>query len=229
MAGKRTPTPNDYVQSGLVAMWDGIENAGWGVHDANARLVDLVGGFGDFYCNSIGSDHAVINVGNKKEISTSEVLSAEFVVSCGGYSGGNADNAIFSTLCRGSIQISGLNGYAGIRYGNPSSNVGNVYIGTTSHYSVLENRFLAASADERFSVSWCSDISSSTMYLNGQYATNSSVYISDQTYVVICGLYGVSNRGVKGELCSVRLYSRALTAAEIAANYAIDKARFGLT
>lgn len=36
MAGKRTPTAKDYVQSGLVAMWDGIENAGWGVHDPNA-------------------------------------------------------------------------------------------------------------------------------------------------------------------------------------------------
>ena len=29
-------TARDYVQSGLVAMWDGIENAGWGTHDPNA-------------------------------------------------------------------------------------------------------------------------------------------------------------------------------------------------
>ena len=33
-----------YVQDGLVAMWDGIENAGYGVHDANATTwKDLVG------------------------------------------------------------------------------------------------------------------------------------------------------------------------------------------
>ena len=44
MAGKRTPTARDYVQDGLVAMWDGIENAGWGVHDAAATTwKDLVG------------------------------------------------------------------------------------------------------------------------------------------------------------------------------------------
>ena len=42
------PTPvtaRSYVQDGLVAMWDGIENAGWGVHDNNAtNWVDLVNG-----------------------------------------------------------------------------------------------------------------------------------------------------------------------------------------
>jgi hypothetical protein len=30
-------------------------------------------------------------------------------------------------------------------------------------------------------------------------------------------------------MCGFRIYSRALTAAEIAANYAVDKARFGLS
>jgi len=29
-------TVSDYVQDGLVAVWDGIENAGWGVHDRQA-------------------------------------------------------------------------------------------------------------------------------------------------------------------------------------------------
>jgi hypothetical protein len=33
-----------YIQDGLVAMWDGIENTGWGTHDANATVwKDLVG------------------------------------------------------------------------------------------------------------------------------------------------------------------------------------------
>ena len=35
----------DYIQDGLVAMWDGIENAGWGIHDPNATVwTPLVGG-----------------------------------------------------------------------------------------------------------------------------------------------------------------------------------------
>ena len=39
-------TARDYIQDGLVAMWDGIENAGWGKHDENAtNWVDLVSGY----------------------------------------------------------------------------------------------------------------------------------------------------------------------------------------
>ena len=38
------PTAADYVQDGLVAMWDGIENVGWGTHDPSATTwVDLSG------------------------------------------------------------------------------------------------------------------------------------------------------------------------------------------
>lgn len=37
-------TAKDYIQNGLVAMWDGIENVGWGQHDSNATVwKDLVG------------------------------------------------------------------------------------------------------------------------------------------------------------------------------------------
>lgn len=32
-AQEKTYTAVDYVQDGLVSMWDGIENAGWGLHD----------------------------------------------------------------------------------------------------------------------------------------------------------------------------------------------------
>ena len=39
-------TARDYIQDGLIAMWDGIENAGWGVHDSNAAIwKELVNGW----------------------------------------------------------------------------------------------------------------------------------------------------------------------------------------
>ena len=42
---KQGKTARDYVQNGLVAMWDGIENAGAGTHDAGATVwKDIVGG-----------------------------------------------------------------------------------------------------------------------------------------------------------------------------------------
>lgn len=42
---KAGPTAKDYVQDDLIAMWDGIENAGWGVHDQKATVwKDLIRG-----------------------------------------------------------------------------------------------------------------------------------------------------------------------------------------
>ena len=38
-------TARDYIQDGLIAMWDGIENAGFGVHDPSRKYwEDIVGG-----------------------------------------------------------------------------------------------------------------------------------------------------------------------------------------
>ena len=51
----------DYVQDGLVAMWDGIENAGWGVHQTNLSYwTDLTGRGADF---QIGSAFNVLENG----------------------------------------------------------------------------------------------------------------------------------------------------------------------
>lgn len=37
-------TAADYIQDGLIALWDGIENAGWGIHDDSAPVwKDLTG------------------------------------------------------------------------------------------------------------------------------------------------------------------------------------------
>ena len=43
-AKKSQLTARDYVQDGLIHMWDGVENAGWGVHDETATTwKDLIG------------------------------------------------------------------------------------------------------------------------------------------------------------------------------------------
>ena len=45
----QTYTAASYVQNGLVGQWDGIENAGAGLHDATAVYwTDLTGNSGDF-------------------------------------------------------------------------------------------------------------------------------------------------------------------------------------
>ena len=50
-SGGGVPTTRDYVQDGLIAMWDGIENAGLGVHDPSATVwKDLSGNGYDLSC-----------------------------------------------------------------------------------------------------------------------------------------------------------------------------------
>ena len=60
-------------------------------------------------------------------------------------------------------------------------------------------------------------------YANGKAQENGTVYGYTAAFnqnIVGCNLVG--------NIYAIRLYSRALTAAEIAANYAVDKARFNL-
>jgi len=75
------PTAADYVQDGLVAMWDGIENAGWGVHDDEAIVwKDLVGDL-DLRCNRTpvwNRDEAVISGWNTYFYAVADSISEAF-------------------------------------------------------------------------------------------------------------------------------------------------------
>ena len=49
LAAAQTYTASSYVQNGLVGQWDGLENAGIGLHDATTNYwTDLTGNSGDF-------------------------------------------------------------------------------------------------------------------------------------------------------------------------------------
>lgn len=228
LTGRAVPTARDYVQDGLVAMWDGIENAGWGQHDNATRMIDLLGTFASFPCASMGTDCANVRITDKLRLAISAVRSVEFSGSIVGYSAAVLDNGIFTTTVSGSSQYGGVYTYGGIRIGNPTLRNNKVWIGVTSANSVLENAFIAADAGERFTVSLVSGDSSSVMYHNGAVKNNPTIRFYNQTWCEVNGLTGTTNRGGAGEYCCIRLYSHALTAAEVAANFAVDAARFRL-
>ena len=68
-------TAKDYVQYGLIAMWDGIENAGWGVHDANATVwTDLVNGMGiDLIEQAMFSENSLRIVATDETLATAHM------------------------------------------------------------------------------------------------------------------------------------------------------------
>ncbi len=70
----------------------------------------------------------------------------------------------------------------------------------------------------------------SSVALNGVPVGLTSGVVSNAGGPFVLGgrYYLTSRQGYEGRIFCVRLYNRALTAAEVAANYAIDKARFKL-
>ena len=214
--GKRTPTAKDYVQSGLVAMWDGIENVGWGVHDASATTwVDLSRNGYNIIIPSVGATWGVDSV-TLSNVSLSrqlpETSRENFTIEC------VASKGAGSTI--GAL----------VWMKNPSW-IGGALVGWTTYgacyYPWSEIARLNVSQLSAISLNW--KPGSQACVQNGVTVATASGGIDSRNVLseLIVGEYNGSKN--ENTICScVRLYSRALTADEIARNYAIDKARFGL-
>lgn len=217
MAGKRTPTAKDYVQDGLIAMWDGIENAGWGTHDVSANTwKDLAGGVGDLAVNNgtfnenryVWQNSKYDAIGSVSQATIDGVITLEVVANAPAPAGTGVS---FVTM-RGGTGRRKLMAYIvnrrqtetwGSRYGFsfvPTVNVVYTYCGI-----FIDPARLFVDAAER---------ASTTTNAGWGHDTNNDICFGG--YYSGCSIY------------AVRMYSRALTADEIAANYAIDQERFNL-
>ena len=215
-----------YVQDGLIAMWDGIENAGWGVHDPNATVwKDLMDSsrwyelneyaeWGDSYITKADHSYAgwVGRINNPIPRTTN--YQKECVVLKHKTFG---DRAVFwsvdpndtankqNELCELAVNTWAL---SGLPVSKPYINI----------------------ADEVVSIS---GYGTSSIYKNAVLSTK--MYDNNVSYGRGSLLGGnnaatgyKSKYGTDGNIYNIRIYSRALTADEIAHNYAVDKARFGL-
>lgn len=207
-----------YVQDGLVAMWDGIENAGWGVHDASASTwKDLVGS-NDMTLNQENSaveDNALSSGSSKSQIwaSFSPIASyatLEIVL----MAASNAGPCVINPVKQNGWQIVIINGLIGTGI-NPSAD-------NSKGVSISQEVPMSLTI-EKSSVSVTTAI-----FKNGLEDVNAASLGS--WYTVNGGQVGNDgiNRSFLGKIYAIRLYSRALTAAEVAANYTVDKARFNL-
>lgn len=226
----KTYTARDYVQSGLIHQWDGIENAGFGVHDNSAtEWTDIAGDVGftltsraswsdtglvfdntSAYADAVISNPLTIECVFQHTIANNKVV----VLNCG-----NRANNCSRGIYYNQVSTEGLGFYFD---GNGQKSTIMLTDGTkksiavtwtsNSYNSVSDRRFLNSVLSEHtgsHSSSWGSS--------NGRYCIGGM------------GTSGTYNYGGSGVIYALRFYNRALTAAEIAANYAVDKARFGLT
>lgn len=220
-------TAKDYIQDGLVAMWDGIENAGWGTHDANATVwKDLVGEI-DVTANRTPTWRSDAFAGDGGTYFTTNttvpahtILNGEYTVELGGRPTGKrkANGGLIGIGTNSSFRTF----WMWERQFNYNSFLDSIQTAQIAATQPTTSPDVATSWQAIF------DGSMFRLLANGTECINTSARTVAQqesgTYIGKIGNYGSTG----SDILFVRLYSRALTADEIAHNYSIDKARFGL-
>lgn len=213
------PTAADYVQDGLVHLWDGIENVDWNLHDDMApRWIDLVNGvpFPDPRTQARDcswTDSGLICDGN--------LIGDMYRSNIGDYL---TTEATFKTVSS-ELQFLWINLWRRDCLGVYGSNVG---VGLRQSKRLGYNsmdRVISLSAIFPDAVSNTSERS----YANGTELTTTGTGNFSEPATSPCRIgYGYNRGGFVGEIYCIRMYNRALTPEEIAYNYEIDKVRFGL-
>lgn len=215
----RKPTARSYVQDGLVAMWDGIENAGWGSHDAAATT----------WKDLTGNGYDLINNGA--------------IVGENCFTTGINYGWVYRS---GAIQVIGGTVELVFKPNNPSGWQTPVWLGTSDGITNQGNTFYLQGHDGFYGISIGSgqtvSLSSSGIRANGWFGAVNGIVRNDFTrftttwsrssYTSLGGSVRSASSITYRSGCdffALRIYSRALTAEEVARNYAVDKARFNLT
>jgi hypothetical protein len=225
------PTPDYYVQDGLVAMWDGKWNAGRDVHDADATTwVDLVGGVAlKSRGNSRTSGYYTIPSWGDTYLWLRQLSDQ---ISCDNLT--NASPAFASVAWLEVVwQVENEQSYNCLFTFNNGTGKGGVncagirqYNGDWRCVSFGNSNFICYRPyGRRWSESFANAATSA--YVNGAFTAGVSGGW-DVSYAIPNRLQ-IGNNGWKciGRVYSVRLYSRALTEAEVLRNYAVDLKRFG--
>ena len=213
-----------YIQDGLVAHWDGVENAGRGVHDPSATVwKDLVAGREFTLYNVTVEDNGMVFAG--AQTSYGELSAAD-------------TDATFEKASDGTLEIV---------YASRSNNGSQIFLQSSEasgHVASIwqSSRFLAAcglannSPYFNFTSGKATNIVS-VLYtsakpgrarVNGDYLTSDGYDCwAGATDVTTIGTRtSKSNNPFNGAIYSIRVYNRRLTDEEIDANHAIDRKRF---
>ena len=215
---------NPYVTDGLVAMWDGEWNAGGGIHDPNATVwKDCVGD------NDLVPVAGVVTFGETKVIveggylSSSKPLAAktvEVVFEWNAFPSGYSDFSCFiSSRSSGGMILRLQTTTSFIRWTMFNGNL--TY--ASQDYISIPRDLLAYSAMTHSGESY------TTYGTRGKPSLTTTRTTKILPGVAFVGSALDTARHMDASWSAIRLYDRDLSADEIAANYAIDKARFGLT
>ena len=221
MAGKRWKNP--YITNGLVAMWDGEWNAGGDKHnDAATSIKDIVGScdLSILDTTTIGGNYfmpaSIQNVANllSSVPLPTTIRAIEMTVAD---AEGGVNNFGIMTIAQSYRGVCKFAAWIGCgsrgSYLMRQQSVNSGIVVWSINYNNDNNNTDVSFCKNGEAVSGASTNWSNTAMADG---TDSDKLVRVRAPYADCKIF------------SIRLYSRALTADEIAANYAIDKARFGL-
>jgi hypothetical protein len=261
-------TAKDYIQDGLVAMWDGIENAGWGVHDPNATVwKDLVHGISmPLVAQCSFEDNAMRILATAENLSTAfvsiEPTNEEHKIINSAFNGDSKARADYESTVEAVLinrdaeansdllMFNDTGGECGVKY-TAATGVINKRYGPSPialKLQAKDNEVVSVSQSSVFRFTDNMDYASFAIYergvellaneteiANGDYRFGRMTYrpivkvSSTQRSRLNTGMHNPKTGTSKDiSYYTVRIYNRALTAEEIAHNYEIDKARFGL-
>jgi len=222
---KQGKTARDYIQDGLVAMWDVIENISMGESDHSRPYVYNIAPNGPvFTINNVTFDEATMSYSTPS--SSSHVKTDPALVN--GFVNGNctveflAAEAAATANGWGVAASPTVDGFAYV-FVSPGNNFLRVSKDGTQTWNTL-------SPTDKLHSSIVISGSTMSSYCGGVFDKSATFSSQGYQYVTQFGFLSIprySGSRASGMRC-FRLYSRALTADEIAANYAIDKERFNL-
>jgi len=213
-----TPSPNPYVTSGLVAMWDAEWNAGFGVHDPDSPVwLDLVGN-NNMVLNpaSVWNDQYLLNPANTKgaiaQRWADDAVTIEVVMRIKGFY--KYYNTVFVVYNKFNDAV-----FRGIgkRFEHLTNGVKQgFYQVPFTRTSVFQASFFM---DKE---TWGNNIS----FIDNEMMSSTRITVATHTIdedavYINAGSYDV-------EYYTIRLYSRELTDAERSLNYETDRLRFNL-
>lgn len=236
MLGGQRLTAQSYPVMPDVSAWDGIENLGYRKHSNNpAKWVDLTGNGHSFSAMSgttldFGSDH-YIGDGTKYLTATldnevTEVIGTlEVVLQMDAR--GAWQRIVYETLM--CLSSAGLR----IAANTDSGEVGERGFSIKHRFRTGAKSILHMSQPTgyAFQLSLESPYSVFGTYLDGDYLGSNNLHVNYQNTtpgLIPLGYSPTGDATFKGKIYRVALHSKVLTAEEIAANYAVDKARFNL-
>ena len=223
---------NPYVTDGLASMFDSVWNVGGGLSDRTSdRWFDVVSPAYIEFENFKHHDDAKIEwTDNAVEITymngvghgMTPVLDAFY----------NIGSATIEFVARNNGNNNNRN-YIFRSWSSGDYAIFSIYVGSHKVESNEQANPPRCLTSKLASFSFVCDGSDTLFYRNGEYkgVTSHDTFlqptISDE-FIAIGNRYQFSDFTFLGAISSIRIYSKPLSAEEIAANYTIDKARFNL-